>query len=74
MATVTISPDQNKLTVDDQQFNFNPISRDTEESEDSCNTCAAYKLCVELQDTVESEFPFPCFDRDDGEMGNFLAG
>lgn len=74
MATVTISDDQNILTVDDQQFNFNPIERDTEESEDSCSKCNAFKLCCELQNTVESEFPFPCFDRSDGKTGNFLAG
>ena len=74
MPTVTISPDQNILTVDESKFNFNPIERGSDEEEDSCSNCSAFELCCQLQTTVESEFPFPCFDRDDGDIGNFLAG
>lgn len=74
MAKVTISDDQNILTVDDQQFKFNAIDNAIEDEFYSCSKCNAFKLCCELQNTVESEFPFPCFDRSDGKTGNFLAG
>lgn len=74
MATVTISDDQNILTVNDQQFNFNPIDSAIETEYHLCSKCDAFKPCCELQSTVESEFPFPCFDRLDCKVGNFLAG
>ena len=74
MATVTISPDQNTLTVDDKQFKFNKIRRGSASEDTACNQCDAFKLCCELEDTVESSFPFPCVDRSDGKAGNFLAG
>ncbi len=74
MANVTISPDQNTLIVDEQQFKFNPLDRDPEGEDQTCSNCAAFKLCCQLESTVDSSFPFPCFDRADGESGNFLAG
>lgn len=74
MANVTISPDQNTLTVDENVFNFNPVVRDSEAEENACTNCDAFKLCCQLEATVASSFPFPCFDRGDGETGNFLAG
>lgn len=58
MATVTISDDQNILTVNSQQFKFNAIDNAIEDEFYSCSKCNAFNLCCELQNTVESGIPF----------------
>jgi len=66
--TITVSKDQNTITVKEKIFVFNPIAED----DYHCANCDAFSICCELEDTVESSFPFPCLpqNREDGKNGN----
>jgi len=68
MENIQISPDKNRVTIHGIEYHFN-----TDVNEDTiCHECHLYEKCVELQETVENEFPFPCGeDRDDNQFGNF---
>jgi len=68
MENITVSDDQNTITVKGITFVFNPIV----EEDYHCAHCEAFDLCCELEDTVESTFPFPCLpqNREDGKNGN----
>jgi len=73
MENITVSDDQNTITVKGITFAFNPIVGKNEEFNHCAKAnCEAFDLCCELEDTVESTFPFPCLpeNRKDGKNGN----
>ena len=67
MDNIIISPDKNTVTIGTDIHKFN-----TGDS-DNCDVCTLFKKCCQLQETVESEFPFPCVatERNDDQYGNF---
>jgi len=68
MDKIIISTDKNTVTVGTEVHKFNSGSPD-----DNCDVCTLFKKCCELQETVASEFPFPCVatERIDNQYGNF---
>jgi len=68
MDNIEISTDKNTVTIGTDIHKFN-----SQIKIEVCDVCSLYHQCVELQETVESEFPFPCVDieRNDGQQGNF---
>lgn len=67
MENITISEDQNIVTVDNVNHKF--------VSKKYCNTCTLFAKCCELQKSTdpETDFPFPCVERNDGDEGNFQS-
>ena len=74
MATVIISEDQNTVIDGEKKFIFNKLV--TEDVKyNICGHCAAFTLCCKLQKSTnpETNFPFPCVERKDGDEGNFQS-
>lgn len=69
MNDITISADQNRIISDGIEHIFQP----EQDSNEQCKYCSLFNKCVELQPTVENEFPFPCIaeNRIDKDHGYF---
>ena len=68
MDNIIISEDKNTVTIGSDVHNFNGGP------DHNCDVCTLFEKCCKLQETVASEFPFPCVavERFDGQYGNFL--
>lgn len=74
MENITISEDQKTVIVGKEKFIFNIIDG-KDENYNICGHCAAFTLCCKLQKSTnpETNFPFPCVERKDGDEGNFQS-
>jgi len=69
MDKIIISTDKNTVTVGTEVHKFHAGSDHT------CDVCTLFKECCKLQETEETEFPFPCvaIERVDRKYGNFQS-
>ncbi len=69
ISEIKVSKDQNTVTVMGIEHMFEEGKPETK----PCQECSLIDRCIQLQETVWHEFPFPCAEesRDDGKFGNF---